>query len=54
MSRRAVLRRALPPPGAAGSELRKPAPEAVPQMWPVSRRVNRVGNDGGPTLIDEI
>jgi putative SOS response-associated peptidase YedK len=40
--------------GAAGAEVRKPAPEKMLQMWPVSRKVNRVGNESDPTLIDAI
>jgi putative SOS response-associated peptidase YedK len=40
--------------GAAGAEVLKPAPEGMLQMWPVSRKVNRVGNDNDPTLIDAI
>jgi len=40
--------------GVAGIELLKPAPENMLQMWPVSRKVNRVGNDSDPTLIDVI
>jgi putative SOS response-associated peptidase YedK len=40
--------------GAAGAEVLKPAPENMLQMWPVSRKVNRVGNDNDPTLIDAI
>jgi putative SOS response-associated peptidase YedK len=36
--------------GAAGNELLKPAPESMLQMWPVSRRVNRVSNDSDYTL----
>jgi putative SOS response-associated peptidase YedK len=39
---------------AAGAELLKPAPEDMLQMWPVSRKVNRVGNDSDATLIDAI
>jgi putative SOS response-associated peptidase YedK len=38
----------------AGTEVLKPVPEDMLQMWPVSRRVNRVGNDTNPTLIDAI
>ena len=30
-----------------------PAPDIL-QMWPVSRRVNRVGNDDDPKLIEAI
>jgi hypothetical protein len=30
------------------------APEEMLQMWPVSRRVNRVGNDDDPKLIDAV
>lgn len=40
--------------GRAGTEVLKPAPGAMLQMWPVSRPVNRVGNDSDPTLIDAI
>jgi putative SOS response-associated peptidase YedK len=40
--------------GAAGAEVLKPAPEKMLQMWPVSRKVNRVGNESDPTLIDAI
>jgi putative SOS response-associated peptidase YedK len=40
--------------GAAGAEVLKPAPEDMLQMWPVSRKVNRVGNDSDPTLNDAI
>ena len=40
--------------GVSGTELLKPAPEDMLQMWPVSRKVNRIGNDSGPTLIDII
>ena len=40
--------------GVAGTELLKPAPEDMLQMWPVSRKVNRVGNNSDPTLIDVI
>jgi putative SOS response-associated peptidase YedK len=40
--------------GATAAEVLKPAPEGTLQMWPVSRRVNRVGNDNDPTLVDAI
>jgi hypothetical protein len=30
------------------------APEDALGMWPVSRRVNKVGNDNDPTLIEAI
>ena len=40
--------------GAASVEVLKPAREDVLQMWPVSRKVNRVGNEGNPTLINAI
>ena len=39
--------------GVGGSELLKPAPDIL-QMWPVSRRVNSVGNDDDPKLIEAI
>lgn len=42
------------PSGAAGTELLKPAPEDALRAWPVSRRVNRGGNDADPTLIDAV
>ena len=40
--------------GVEGKELLKSVPEEMLQMWPVSRKVNRVGNDSDPTLIDLI
>ena len=40
--------------GAAGAKVLKPAPENMLQMWPVSRKVNRVGNDSDATLIEAI
>ncbi len=40
--------------GKASVELLRPAPENVLQMWPVSRKVNRVGNDSDATLIEAI
>ena len=40
--------------GIEGTELLKPAPDDVLQMWPVSRRVNRVGNDANAKLIEAI
>jgi len=40
--------------GKASVELLRPASENVLQMWPVSRKVNRVGNDSDATLIDAI
>ena len=39
--------------GVGGTELLKPAPDIL-QMWLVSRRVNRVGNDDDPKLIEAI
>jgi len=39
--------------GTGGTELLKPASDIL-QMWPVSRRVNRVGNDSDPKLIEAI
>jgi putative SOS response-associated peptidase YedK len=38
--------------GTAGAEVLKSAPEDKLQMWPVSRKVNRVGNDDDPKLIE--
>ena len=32
--------------------LTQSAPEDMLQMWPVSRQVNRVGNDDDPKLIE--
>ena len=40
--------------GAAGTDVLKPAPDGLLQMWPVSRLVNRVGNDDNPKLLDAI
>ncbi len=40
--------------GAAGTELLKPAPENMLQMWLVSRKVNRVGNDNDLTLVEPL
>jgi hypothetical protein len=42
-------------PGAAGTELLKPAAENLLQRWPVSKRVNSSrAPDDDPTLIEEI
>lgn len=40
--------------GTAATELLSSAPKDMLQMWPVSRRVNRVGNDNDPKLVDAI
>jgi putative SOS response-associated peptidase YedK len=40
--------------GKAGTEVLKSAPKGMLQMWPVSRKVNRVGNDSDATLVDAI
>ena len=40
--------------GTAGTELLKPAPDDILRMWPVSRRVNRAGNENDPKLIEAI
>jgi len=40
--------------GVSGTELLKPAPEDMLQVWPASRKVNRGGNDSDPTLVDAI
>ena len=40
--------------GKAGADVLKSAPEDALGMWPVSRRVNKVGNDNDPTLIEAI
>ncbi len=40
--------------GAAGTELLKPALESMLQMWPVSRKVNKVGNDTDPKLVEPL
>ena len=51
----AVLKRFEPwLAGIAGAEVLKPAPEDMLQMWPVSRRVNRVGHDADRTLIEAV
>jgi putative SOS response-associated peptidase YedK len=39
--------------GSAGAKLLKPAGEDL-QIWPVSKRVNRPGNDEGGSLLDPI
>ncbi len=40
--------------GAAGAELLKPVPENMLRMWPVSRNVNKVGNDTDPKLVEPL
>lgn len=40
--------------GNAGVEILKSAQEEMPESWPVSRRVNPIGNDDDPKLIDAI
>jgi putative SOS response-associated peptidase YedK len=41
--------------GEAGTELLRPASEDRLRMWPVSRRVNKTGqDDDDPTLLDEV
>jgi putative SOS response-associated peptidase YedK len=40
--------------GCAGTELLRPAPENLLQVWPVSKRVNRPVSGDDPTLIDPI
>ena len=40
--------------GKAGVELLKPAANDLLRSWPVSKRVNRPGNDDDPTLIEAI
>jgi len=35
-------------------ELLKPAPENTLRMWPVSKRVNKVGNPDDATLIEPV
>ena len=40
--------------GTAVAEVLKPAPEDMLQMWPVSRKVNWVGNDNDRKLIEAI
>jgi putative SOS response-associated peptidase YedK len=40
--------------GNAGVEILKSAQEEMPKSWPVSWRVNPVGNDDDPKLIDAI
>ena len=39
---------------AAATELLRPAPNEMLQMWPVSRRVNRADNENDPKLIEAI
>jgi len=38
--------------GSPAEGILVPAPEAALQMWPVSRKVNRVGNDNDSALIE--
>lgn len=40
--------------GKASVDIPNSAPEKFLQLWPVSRRVNKVGNDNDATLIDAI
>jgi putative SOS response-associated peptidase YedK len=40
--------------GAAGPELLKPASNELLRVWPVSKRVNRPGNDGDVSLVEPI
>jgi hypothetical protein len=40
--------------GTAETELLKRTPDDMLQLWPVSRRVNRAGNDNDPKLIEAI
>jgi putative SOS response-associated peptidase YedK len=40
--------------GSAGPELLKPAREELLQAWPVSKRVNRPGNDEDVSLVEPI
>jgi putative SOS response-associated peptidase YedK len=41
--------------GKAGTDVLKPAPERMLQMWPVSKRVNSSRADGDDaTLIDKV
>jgi putative SOS response-associated peptidase YedK len=40
--------------GSAGTELFKPASKDLLQVWPVSKRVNRPGNDEEVSLVEPI
>ena len=40
--------------GSAETELLQPASKDLLQVWPVSKRVNRPGNDGDVSLVDPI
>jgi putative SOS response-associated peptidase YedK len=40
--------------GEAGTEILVPAATGRLRVWPVSRRVNKVGNGEDPTLIEEV
>jgi putative SOS response-associated peptidase YedK len=40
--------------GEAGTEILVPAATDRLRVWPVSRRVNKVGNGEDPTLIEEV
>jgi hypothetical protein len=37
-----------------GTDLLRPAPDEMLQLWPVLRRVNRAGNENDPKLIEAI
>ncbi|MCE4226768.1 SOS response-associated peptidase [Methylobacterium sp. C25] len=39
--------------GSAGTEILKPAEESALKEFPVSKRVNKVGNDDDPSLIEK-
>lgn len=43
----------VPPSEAAGVDIARQRPENL-QIWPVSRKVNRVGNDSDATLIKTV
>jgi putative SOS response-associated peptidase YedK len=40
--------------GKAGVELLQSAANDVLQKWPVSKRVNKIGNDDDATLLDRV
>jgi putative SOS response-associated peptidase YedK len=40
--------------GSAGTDVLRPAPEDALRMWPVSKRVNKVGNADDPSLIEPV
>jgi putative SOS response-associated peptidase YedK len=40
--------------GSVGAELFEPGPEMALTRWPVSRRINKIGDDDDETLIEKV